>query len=263
MQLHSERNFKSLDTGDVSGVELSKFSILTGPNGSGKSNLLEALEKGAVVFDDLGVLEHGQVRLFALGQLLTRTEDPVQPISFKEPWVGLYNSVQEWKSEAPGAFGYQHYTPEQLENLIEQNIIARKLLTPASLKRFKRDLGKGIADASLGDFQELAPLFLGVRDPFTASIAEVFLTYAARRTRHDFAKWRTEARGEVFPVTNEQFIARYGPPPWNLLTDTLAIVGLPYKFDPPPEDADQLEYEVALRSNGGDRINLDRSRVVT
>jgi ABC-type lipoprotein export system ATPase subunit len=67
LQFHSRRDFKSLHVGDVLGVELADFMVLTGPNGSGKSNLLESLSQNAIIYDDLGDLSGPAVRLFPLG----------------------------------------------------------------------------------------------------------------------------------------------------------------------------------------------------
>lgn len=254
MQLLSKRQYKSLHVGDVAGVEMAELVILTGPNGSGKSNLLEALQQNVIAFDDLGDLGEGQVRLFALGQLLAAAEGPVQASSYKEPWAALYNNVQSWKTQAAPSMGDRAATPDQIEQWIEQQVLVNRQLTPASLARFKSDMGKNLSDASLLEFQENAPLIAGVRDPFAASIAEVFLTYGARRFRHDVARWKADTKGEGSPISDEEFVTKYGPPPWELLSETLAIVGLQYKFDPPPEDTESVNYEVTLGSESGDRI---------
>jgi energy-coupling factor transporter ATP-binding protein EcfA2 len=254
LQFHSRRDFKSLHVGDVLGVELADFMVLTGPNGSGKSNLLESLSQNAIIYDDLGDLSGPAVRLFPLGQLLAAAEGPVQPAGFKEPWANIYNSVQMWKAQAPQMMGNPAVSGQQIAQFVDQQIVGGKLLTEPALHRFKSDLGKPLMEATIQDFQEYAPLIPGVRDPFAASIAEVFLTYAARRLRHEMAQWRAETRGVGSAPSDEEFVSRYGPAPWELLTETLAIVGLEYHFNAPPEDTENVNYEVTLTGAGGDSI---------
>jgi hypothetical protein len=99
-----------------------------------------------------------------------------------------------WKAQAPQMMGNPAVSGQQIAQFVDQQIVGGKLLTEPALHRFKSDLGKPLMEATIQDFQEYAPLIPGVRDPFAASIAEVFLTYAARRLRHEMAQWRAETR---------------------------------------------------------------------
>jgi len=191
--------------------------------------------------------------MFALGQLLAAAEGPMPAATFKEPWANLYNQVMQWRQQAPLAHG-SPATDEQIEQWITSNVLQNRLLTSGALNRFKQASGKTLSNASITDFQKYAPLIAGVRDPFAASIAEVFLSYNARRVQHEFAQWRFATKGEGSPMSDEDFFGRFGPPPWELLDETLRIVGLPYTFDPPASDIENVNYEVVLSNDSGDLI---------
>jgi len=242
-----------LKEGQLIGVEVGEFTVLTGPNGSGKSNLLEGLAQGNVIYDDFGVLEAGKARLFRLNELITRAEDPVAGAQFKEPWATAYNQVQGIKRDAEQQVNLR---ADQRRQYIYDAIYQQQLLTSTIVTKLEADIGRAIWDASIADFQEHAPLILGVRDPFATSISELFLTYNARWIRHRYARWSFEEEGSkgTPPATDAEFFAKYGPKPWDLFNDTLKIVGLPYVFESPPNDTEAAQYQVTLENEQGQKV---------
>jgi energy-coupling factor transporter ATP-binding protein EcfA2 len=60
-------------------------------------------------------------------------------------------------------------------------------------------------------------------------------------------QWQLERKGRSSgtPITDEEFVQRYGPPPWELLNETLALVGLNYSFNH-PEGVEDLNFEALL-----------------
>lgn len=245
MRLITKRPHKSLPLGSIDGIELPALSIITGANGSGKSNLLEALSINAIISDELGELPLNAVRLFRLGELLAAAEGPVTAQAYKEPWANVYNNLQAWRES------YAQMPPDQIDANLTSNLINGQLLTAQTMDRMRRDIGKPVRDWSLQDMRDHSPVVVGVRDPFAASIAEVFLSYAQRRAGNELAQWRFETKGRGDFLSDEEFFSRFGAPPWKLLDETLRVVGLPYTFDPPPEDIETATYEVALHSGEG------------
>jgi ABC-type molybdenum transport system ATPase subunit/photorepair protein PhrA len=245
MTLQSIRTFKSIKMGSVDGVELPAFTVLTGQNGSGKSNLLEAIREGHVIFSELGNLPGEQMRLFKLGELLSAIEGPVQAISYKEPWANLYNNVKNWRLQALNNPSFMNNESAQV-NFASDQAIAARLITRLALDRMMRETEKSLSEMTEADFKSYAPLLGGIRDPFAASIAEIFLSYEQRRSANERAQWIQKEKGRGTSLTDEEFIARFGGAPWVLLDEILKLVGLPYRFVAPPEDTDNLIYEVAL-----------------
>ena len=253
MTLQTIRQFKSIKMGSVDGVDLPSFTVLTGQNGSGKSNLLEAIRDGNVIFTELGDLPVHQKRLFKLGELLAAVEGPVQGSSYKEPWANLYNSVQQWKVQAVTNPGTANDESAQSIFVAEQAISSR-LISRAGLDRMTKEGEKSLSEMTDLDFKRHAPLIGGIRDPFAASIAEIFLSYEQRRSANERAQWIQKEKGRGTSLTDDEFITRFGDAPWVLLDETLKLVGLPYKFVIPPEDTDNVSYEVRLEDEEGNSI---------
>src|SRR6185437_2856262 len=84
--------------------------------------------------------------------------------------------------------------------------------------------------------------------PFRMTISEVFLTYHVRREENDQALWRKERGkpGDTVGLTDQEFATVYGPPPWDLLNDTMSAVGLNYRINNPEGFDDSLQYNLVL-----------------
>jgi hypothetical protein len=50
--------------------------------------------------------------------------------------------------------------------------------------------GKRLIDFQTDDFRRYCPLMVGVRDPFTVSIGQLFVTYHLRRESNELDQWR-------------------------------------------------------------------------
>jgi ABC-type Mn2+/Zn2+ transport system ATPase subunit len=250
MTLVASHGHKSLPADAVSGIELPTFTILTGPNGSGKSNLLEGIQLGAFTFPQMGPIPSEKIRLFGLGQLLAAAEGPVQGANYREPWASVYNYTSQLIAMAPDSLG-PNATLDQIDQWMIPQLVSSRALSRAAAERMIAEAGKPLSGFSHADFREFAPLIAGVKDPFAASIAEVFLSYRERKTQNDMAQWRFATKGEGSALSDEEFTARYGPLPWKLLDETLRLVGLPYAFVPPPEFTETVNYEVQLEAPEG------------
>ncbi|MGI8720761.1 MAG: AAA family ATPase [Geodermatophilaceae bacterium] len=244
MRLQIRQSYKSLKPGDAEGVDLPRFTVLTGQNGAGKSNLLEAINEGYVYVEDIEPVQQGDIRLFQLGELLVVAEGSMTAANYKEPWAGLFNSVQGWKTQAQGQEGLEE--SDALNTWILQQAMSSRSLTRAAAERMRAETGKTLQDMTADDFRKYGPLLAGIKDPFTTSITEVFLSYAQRRYENDVALFILEQQGRGSALTPTEFMSRFGPPPWDLLDDALRLVSLPYTFVPPPDTTENASYEVTL-----------------
>jgi energy-coupling factor transporter ATP-binding protein EcfA2 len=260
MRLSFIRSLNSI-TESVAADEIADFVVLSGPNGSGKSNLLEAIMLGAIAVDDAPHLGTGQpqpgVRMFALAQLVAVAEG-IQTIgAFRDRWIPLQQQVESRAAQQQQQ-GLVRGT-DQFENSLQDSLVANRVMSRQALDRMIETAGKRLTEFTANDYRGSAPLIHGVRDPFTFGVSELFLTYHQRQLRNEFLQWRVEAKGdsEEQPLSDEDFLLRYGPPPWKLLDEILRIVGLPYKFDPPRGVEEDLTYETGLiRDETGVKVTL-------
>lgn len=246
---------RSLEPGPLAADELkADFIVLTGPNGAGKSNLLEGIKEQRIRIVDLGDLPSEAVRLFRLGELLAATEGPVQGTQYKEPWAGFYNNVLQWRDQARNNPNIGT-TDAAREGWIENIAVQNRMITRAGLDRMMAESGKVLLAMDEADFKRYAPIIAGVKDPFSTSVAEIFLSYAQRYTENDRAQWRLERKGVGSALTDDEFYQRFGRPPWEVLNELLHLVGLDYKFNEPP-DTDTTLYEVGLVHGSGAPLTL-------
>jgi ABC-type branched-subunit amino acid transport system ATPase component len=252
VRLNFVRQFNSI-TESVSQEELADFIVLSGPNGSGKSNLLEAVQQGYVSVDGVNSPAVGQtntaVRLFGLAQLVAAAEGAQTPAAFRDRWLQLQQNTQSAITQMTSP--QQHNVPagsEQLEEMVKADLLNIRQVTTSALARMLAEAGKRLIDFSVEDFRTYSPLLVGIRDPFALTVSELVLTYHQRRIRNDFLQWHVASKpnSPARPLTDQEFLSRYGPPPWELLNETLASVGLDYHLNPPEGTEEELVYEARL-----------------
>lgn len=229
---------------------LPDFVVLSGANGAGKSNLLEAISLGAIRIVDLpdtGDAAPGYVRLFQISQLVAPADGVQSAAGFRQTYVNLFETIKNHKTNLTQQM--RRSEPGALAAALREQVIANRWLTQLSLERIERETDKSIWDWTLEDFRAHAPLIAGYRDPFSLSLTEVFLSYHDRLNRNQFEQWQRDAKGAVGlrPLSDEDFVLKFGPPPWQLLDEILRIMGLAYEFVPPAGTEENLQYRALLR----------------
>lgn len=252
VRLTSSRTHKSIKPSDIVDIELPAFTILTGPNGSGKSNLLEAISQKIVTITELGDVPPDKIRIFRLNELLVTAEGQVNGAQYRESWANAWNHLNNQRINVSQQTNSDD--PAIHEQWLIDEMVRSRLISRPALNRMLAAAGKPILDLDADDFRRHAPVVAGVRDAFTTSISEVFLSYAQKRWNNAVAQFRDHKQGTTTALTDEEFAEHYGAPPWSLLNDTLAVVGLPYRFVEPPEDLEQAIYQVELVDGDGHKI---------
>jgi len=96
----------------------------------------------------------------------------------------------------------------------------------------------------------------GEIDPFSVNLPMIFGRYRDARLRNWMLQKADAANGTGVAITDEQFFERFGPPPWQLINDTLKSFGLPYEVTGPAE----YEYSPVSVSfkkiPGGEQVQL-------
>jgi hypothetical protein len=180
------------------------------------------------------------------------------PAAFRDKWVPLQQQIRGWITQlTTSAARPLREGSAELEEEIRRLVEESRQLKPEAVQLMIDSAEKRLIDFTEDDFRKYSPVLAGVRDPFEITVAELFLSYHARRERNDYFQWRKAMgkEGATSALTDQQFIARYGPPPWDLLNEALTEVGLEYRFNRPEGSEEDRPYEVRLTHvKGGPQI---------
>lgn len=76
-------------------VSLPDFTLITGPNGAGKTHLLQAINQGAILIDDvLQGNNHNEIRMFDWASMMPRDAGAFSSDSIRQERESLYNNFQ-------------------------------------------------------------------------------------------------------------------------------------------------------------------------
>ena len=106
---------------------------------------------------------------------------------------------------------------------------------------------KHVLEMTDQDFYETLPLISTAHDPFEMSVTQIFATYFLRLEENRFRRWKAS---EGYPIgrvlSDDDFVGKYGPPPWATLNDALRLMDLPYEFKVPVDQPRSTPYEALL-----------------
>ncbi|MBO9532270.1 MAG: ATP-binding protein [Solirubrobacteraceae bacterium] len=252
MKLDLIRPFLSLTAPPTSGDEVEPFIVLSGPNGSGKSQLLEAIQQGFISVDgQVANAPHFVVRRFVANQLVPPSEGAQGSQQYRDSWVNLESNVTSFRAQVEGQEPGLSADHDDLDARVAARLVEARQLTMSAVETLRANANKRLIDLDAEDYRRHAPLIGGIRDPFQFSIAELFLSYHSRKERNEFQQWRLETgKPDASPMSDGEFENKFGPPPWEVLDETLKVIGLDYEFVRPDGPEENRPYEVKLRHLG-------------
>jgi predicted ATPase len=273
MQLAQTRVYRSIKT--LGKVDVPPFTVLTGLNGSGKSHLLEAIANGSVAVDlapdfrrdiqlhtwatlvpnDVGITNISGVhqhRDWFVGHVRNRKTERTND---------LFDKLREFGIDSD--FSHDPWSALQLgrEELIARSVPEQRVDELVNtLLSFERDLlhslrsGIGQDEERLSllselqssdtrlhtlhytDFDRRAFSYYG-RNLFQHSFGQMFFAYfdkqrANRNRRMDEIDGRTPSTPSL---TDDEFVTKNGPPPWDFVNSTLERARLDFRIDHPVE----------------------------
>lgn len=259
MDLDFVRPYKSI-TDSVCSGPVENFIVLSGENGSGKSQLLEAIEAGHITVDGNHPSETYQIRKFVLGQLIAPNEGPQGLNVFRGQATHFFQAVRDVKTNLSTEAPLQsQVNPDWFETELRERVINSGLLTHEQLLELLSRCPKRLAEFDVDDVRRHLPYLFGPRrDPFQLSLSDLFLRYHANLINNQFEQWLAEnGKSTRSPLSDIDFVNQFGPPPWQLLDQTLSLIGLPYSFVPPEGTEDSLQYQVFLKHTDGTEVTTD------
>jgi energy-coupling factor transporter ATP-binding protein EcfA2 len=220
MQLRPVREFQGLKL--TTSVDLgSNISAIVGRNGSGKTRLLKAIADGHIEASvDTTVIPTNAIRLLTISELQPKLEFRFDRLNHRTEVaeaVAQYNACKGKFDIDPqrtmAAFSHQF-------SLRSSRVGIPQIAQIAS--HASQALGKDINGLS---GEDIADFFSGAGfTPWgSLNVTRTVLAYWDRIEINDYNEFLNERRGMNIPHwTPDEFKARFGPPPWDMLNDVLS-----------------------------------------
>jgi len=246
MQIKINSRHKSIPEGLE--FVMPKFSILTGINGSGKSHLLEAIGNttvSSVQIDRIIATQISYVGYNALNPQVTEQSDKGEVISsITNFWLAVQEVVRTYHRYT--AAGHRYTSETEISQFLKYHS-TNKIINPALINIIK-STGKRLEDLTQEDISNnLGFSNTSQEQLFFSQIALIFKTYHTRLYNNDLAEFRSQKHAKALPyLSTEEFLAKFGPPPWELINNTLTLAGLPYQVSSPENIDVDLPYNLKL-----------------
>lgn len=209
-------------------ITVPEFTLITGPNGGGKSHLLKAIEQGFVTNSKSPIPQfpiapppgsNAEVKYFDWSNFVppgAQTPSNMQP--FREREQAITNFLTSRQAQ---------YGPRGLPGLPQTDADReRNLLTslPAASRRWleavSQDVHKPLMQLDEVDLRRTRTPYWGQAEIFGEQFSVLFTTYRDARLQNSIQKLKASEGYEDSDFLNdEQFIARYGLPPWKVMNE--------------------------------------------
>lgn len=234
---------------------LPDFVVITGLNGSGKSQLLEALTTNI----------NGHVPTI---------EDSASPginIDLKHrkrvthanlaPNNAGMTTIEQARSNALNCYNEykKYYEQARVSSSAQLSSFVKDKHWIGVIQGIAERTGKDVHDLSVNDFYDHYPIDDGksVNDVFNQAFSLFFKRYHVKREDNRYAQYRHEKFGESSPLTEQEFIDRWGPPPWDLVNSVLEEANVDYRVNSPDDLPRDAPFELRLINNvSGAQINF-------
>lgn len=287
-------SFKSphLSITEFPDATLPNFSLLTGVNGVGKTHLLLAICSGRIGVEGI---TKGEILYFDWSTLYTLSSREVQRKDVRPSFYGLRKAIEEVRRAFRGrlahAIGQHANLPHgndpwvelriHPELLVEQSVASVIKEASDTLDRHDGSPENSHALLFALDLFALDPQVRNLRSvllltdqeiellPHTHSvggqalqisdIGAVMMSYFELEThnklcRIDAAEGRPP---RMYPLTDEDFIKLNGPPPWEVMSEVLALLGLDFAVPGPQSYSDPAFTPRVIKKSTGQEITLE------
>ncbi|WP_219495086.1 AAA family ATPase [Proteus terrae] len=246
MKIRVLQKYKSIPSGLE--FDLPDFTILTGINGSGKSHLLEAMSNQQfceILLNDKLLTNILHVGYNALNPQVDESCELNQLVQNANMWWNQINEIiQYYKQNYLGKQVFEDIFTDYISNTFGVNVPR-----DAVLRSVLNKTGKKLEDLTEKDIYENINFTESYNDSlFFSQCAMIFKAYHNRWINNKFNKFlNSEEETDKYPVlSDEDFIEKYGPAPWELINDIMNKANLPYEFPHPGLYNSELAYILKL-----------------
>lgn len=236
-------------------ITVPEFTLITGPNGGGKSHLLKAIEQGHVS-NSKSPIPHfpmtpppgsnTDVKYYDGSNLIPSNAPPpnvIPPVQERAQVIAGFMSSREAQYGRRGLPG-----PPQTDADRERNLL---MSLPAASRRWleavSQDVHKPVMDLDEVDLRRTRTPYWGQAEIFGEQFSILFTTYRDAILQNNVRKLKaSEGKEDSDFLTDEQFVARYGLPPWSVMNDILLEAELDLEVTAPDEYGREI-YSPLLR----------------
>jgi predicted ATPase len=262
MQLQFQTAFKSITALDE--IQLPPLMVLTGANGSGKSHLLEAILQGQIGIRE-PQLQINEIRLYNPMTLPLNSAQSSLNLTENRA-VNAWTYISQARMNGFAQLGIapvsnlEILTAPQREHMANQiNAAVFNFCGRVAMNEVIARAGKQLVDFTEEEtYEHFAAFSFSGADPFSRNLTDLFLWYQAQVVKNDFNELRAGkyGTGEIF-LTPEQFLTKYGIPPWETLNRMFAVARIPYTVDHPTH-TDNRAYQARLKhKDEGTQVELE------
>ena len=227
--------------------DIPEFCVLTGKNGSGKSHLLESIATRAVAKVYQGGVELTRIHHVGFNGLNPQVDEQCESsqvlANVKNWWNQIDGITKHYKQVISQGQVFQdvvtQYLPQHGQNPARDSIVSQVL------KRSGKKLDELTEDDVLNN---ISFIDIAQNQLFFSQCALIFKAYHTRQIKNEFAEFRASKHGTAsIPfLSAEDFVRKFGPPPWELINEILKRASLPYELTSPEVGDFDLPYRLRL-----------------
>ena len=251
---------KHLSISQFDPTELNDFTVLTGVNGSGKSHLLDAIEKRKVIIEGM---DSANIVLFNYETFKLENEGAynAQQIAnerdaawafyeqqIRAPIASWRASISDYDNIATNCKAdnkkFWDVSENPSINQFKQNISSHLSqphikANPQSKGIFSiiKNLSSSIDEIKQEDFLSIFKPYTFKNDFLPQELGKIIWDYFVKYRSNEVNEFQNEKHGKSLPVlTEEQFVAKHGEKPWEVLNKILSkFESLDYIVSSPEE----------------------------
>lgn len=250
IEVNIKKQYKSISSPIQ--FELPPFVVLTGKNGSGKTHLLEAIsqrEYSEIKYNGNTINNIKYIAFNGLNPVIKEQVKSSEITTFvKKVWSELQKNLKEF--------------PDNIKaNSIIRNSVMSGSKIPDNHKDFIHKVislkGVTIDKLTEEDLYEFCDVSYMNEDFFTAQFALIFLNYHRLWIENEFEAFlKNKHENTREPLTESEFIDKYGVAPWDFVNTILSKLEIPYRVNRPESHNLDVTYNFALSNNEGLEIHF-------
>lgn len=250
MELTFVSEFKSIPAGGS--LNLPSFVTLTGLNGSGKTQLLQSISENKiqVIVDGSQVT---QVKFIGSSQLIPGNAPTAQPATSEQ----VYQIIAQWadalipqgQNLTEQAQFVNRNPPGRVTDVKQKKLIpALRRVLQESFKQERKQISKSdirliVTNEELAEFDQ--------EQVFHQAFSHSFLRYFQDYRANQINRLLRDHEGEkVEALSDEDFFALKGSPPWDLINEMLQKMELPYSINQPISTDNSFVAQLTNTMNG-------------